>query len=258
MRSSRQGAIPSELSWLIDELDGLARRLRVLESPSGEALSSSVKKLQDLVADMQAQFDQWAATRWTNAEITTQINTKVATPGAISPTSVTASGNVSAGGTLTVTGATQLNGSLRVPDAYNFDITYTRRTAWLGDDGRLGYASSALEKKTDIRAASADVNLTAILDVEPKSFIYRAELARRTQLRIDEGVDYVPRRELGLIAEDLAAAGLGGFVIRDASGKPEGIEYSMLSVALLAVARAQRTALAELLARVQRLETPLG
>ena len=50
MRSSRQGAIPSELGNLIDELDDLQRRLRTLEAPSGETLSNTVAKLSALVA----------------------------------------------------------------------------------------------------------------------------------------------------------------------------------------------------------------
>lgn len=49
MRSSKLGAIPSEIGWLVDELDDFAQRLRTLEAPSGESLSSSVAKLQALV-----------------------------------------------------------------------------------------------------------------------------------------------------------------------------------------------------------------
>lgn len=44
-RSSRQGAIPSELGDLIDELDEIQRRLRILESPSGNDLASTVARL---------------------------------------------------------------------------------------------------------------------------------------------------------------------------------------------------------------------
>jgi len=49
MRSSRQGAIPSELGWLIDTLDSYEERLRTLEAPSGEGLSNAVARLQGLV-----------------------------------------------------------------------------------------------------------------------------------------------------------------------------------------------------------------
>lgn len=44
MRNSRQGALPSEIGWLIDELDDFASRLRTLESPSGESLGNALRR----------------------------------------------------------------------------------------------------------------------------------------------------------------------------------------------------------------------
>lgn len=224
MRSSRQGAIPSELGWLIDELDGFSERLRTLEAPSGESLSSTVAKLQALVANIQAQLDAWVLTRYDNATVDARIATAIST---------TLAGNVSIGG------------ALLVPNAYNTDITWTRRTGWWGNDGRAGYASSSRRKKTAIRPAD-ESQLLALLDVEPKAFRYRAEILRRTALRINAGKDYVPAVELGLIAEELEEAGLGFFVYHDEAGTPEGIEYGMLTVALLAIARRQRDEIAEM------------
>lgn len=239
MRSSRQGAIPSDIGWLIDQLDGIAERLRALEAPSGEALSSTVAKLQALVANIQAQIDAWAATRWTNG----QIDSRIAAP----PFSVAIGGNVSAGDA-------SLSGFLYTPAGYNYDITYTRRTAWLGNDGRLGYASSSAKKKTSIEPADED-RLARLLDIVPKSFIYREEIRRRTRLRINDGIDYVPARELGLMAEELHDAGLHEFVIYDEDGDPEGIEYGMLVVALLAIDRAQRRDIEEIRERLDRMES---
>ena len=224
MRSSRQGAIPSELGWLIDELDGFSERLRTLEAPSGESLSSTVAKLQALVANIQAQLDAWVLTRYDNATVDARIATAIST---------TLAGNVSIGG------------ALLVPNAYNTDITWTRRTGWWGNDGRAGYASSSRRKKTAIKPAD-EAGLLALLDVEPKAFRYRAEILRRTALRINAGKDYVPAVELGLIAEELEEAGLGFFVYHDEAGTPEGIEYGMLTVALLAIARRQRDEIAEM------------
>ena len=239
MLNSRRGAIPSELDWLIDTLDDYEERLRTLEAPGGEALSSTVAKLQALVANIQAQLDAWTSTRYTNATIDTkdanvaaQINPAIA---------ATLAGNVGIGG------------ALNVPNAYATDITWTRRTAWWGNDGRAGYASSSRRKKTAIRPADEEA-LAALLDVEPKSFRYRAEVARRTAKRINEGADYVPAVELGLIAEELDEVGLGFFVYHDEDGQPEGIEYGMLTVALLAIARRQRDALADVTTRLERLE----
>lgn len=226
-----QGSIPSELGWLVDTLDDYERRIRTLEAPSGEALGNTVAKLAALVADIQAQLDAYLGTRYTNAnidakdaDVAAQINPAI---------SSALAGNVSIGG------------ELRVPNAYNFDITYTRRTAWWGNDGRAGYASSSRRKKTAIKPADEEA-LAALLDVEPKAFRYRAEIARRTSKRINEGIDYVPAIELGLIAEELDEVGLGFFVYHDDDGRAEGIEYGMLTVALLAIARRQRDALAEI------------
>lgn len=47
-RSSRQGAIPSELGFLIDELDDVQRRLQILEAPSGESIGNAVEKLKTI------------------------------------------------------------------------------------------------------------------------------------------------------------------------------------------------------------------
>lgn len=239
MRSSRQGAIPSDLGWLVDELDSISERLRTLEAPSGEALGSTVAKLQALVADIQAQLDAWTASRYTNAQIDAK---DAGVRNDIQPAiNATLAGNVTVGGIF------------YNPPAYNFDITYTRRTAWLGNDGRLGYASSSAKKKTAIEPAD-EARLARLLDIVPKTFIYRAEIRRRTDLRINEGIDYVPSREVGLIAEELHDAGLHEFVIYGEDGEPEGIEYGMLVVALLAAARTQRAEMADLRERVERLE----
>lgn len=249
-RSSRQGAIPSELGDLIDELDDIQRRLRTIEAPSGEALGNTVAKLAALVADIQAQLDAYLAGRYTNAQIDSK---DAAVQAQISPTANAAVSSAFAGSP-TVGGNLQVNGELRVPNAYGFDITYTRRTAWWGNDGRAGYASSSRTKKTSIRPANA-AELAALLDVEPKSFIYRPEIARRTRLRINDGIDYVPARELGLLAEELDEAGLGFFVYHnDETGEPEGIEYGMLTVALLSIARGQRDELGEIRRRLELLE----
>jgi hypothetical protein len=240
MRSRRQGSIPSDLGWLVDELDDIAERLRTLEAPSGEALGSTVAKLSALVANIQAQLDAWTATRYTNTQIDTKDNAVAAQ---IYPAiNATLAGNVTVGGVF------------YNPPAYNFDITYTRRTAWLGNDGRLGYASSSAKKKTSIEPADED-RLARLLDIVPKSFIYREEVRRRTRLRINDGIDYVPPRELGLIAEELDAAGLHEFVIYGEDDEPEGIEYGMLVVALLAIDRSQRRELDEIRERLDRMES---
>lgn len=245
MRSSRQGAIPSDLGWLVDELDSISERLRTLEAPSGETLGNTVAKLSALVSDIQTELDAYLAGRYTNADID---NKDAAVVAQIDPKI-----DAKFAGSPTVGGNLQVNGEMRVPNAYGFDITYTRRTAWWGNDGRAGYASSSRRKKTAIRPADPDV-LASLLDIEPKTFRYRREISRRTALRINEGVDYTPAVEIGLIAEELDDAGLGAFVYHDEDGNAEGIEYGMLTVALLGIARGQRDELAEIRRRLDALE----
>lgn len=142
MRSARQGAIPSELGWLIDELDSLSSRLSTLEAPSGEALGNTVAKLSALVANIQQQLDAWTANRWTNAQITEQINAAVDTrltqdqvdQRVYAIVGSILSGNVSIGGELVV------NGAVRLPGARNTSVATAsgRVAAWMAGDGRLG------------------------------------------------------------------------------------------------------------------------
>ncbi|MEI5579105.1 hypothetical protein, partial [Streptomyces brasiliscabiei] len=82
-----------DLRRLDAELRELGRRLDLLEAPSGTQAFRTVAKLSAIVDDIQSQIDQWAATRWTNAQILAQIDAKIAAAFA---------GNVSITGSLTV------------------------------------------------------------------------------------------------------------------------------------------------------------
>lgn len=224
MRNSRQGKLPIELEWLVDALDDIQARLKTIEAPSGEALSSTVAKLQSLVTDIQAQLDAWALGRWTNAQILAQIADAFA-------------GNVYIGGTVTspVTFSTDVGG-----------LPGSRRAMWMHDSGLFGWASSSRERKTEIRPADFDVD--AIIGIEPKRFRYLEAIRRYDELPEDEREGREPRVEVGFIAEDLDDAGLDDFVVYDKDGRVEGVEYSMLVVAQQAVIR-------DLAARIERLES---
>lgn len=228
MRNSRQGKLPTELDWLVDALDDIQTRLKTIEGPSGEALSSTVARLQSLVTDIQAQLDAWASGRWTNAQITAQINSLISNAFA---------GNVYIGGTVTS------------PTTFGTDIgglPGSRRAMWMHDSGLFGWASSSRERKTEIRPADFDVD--SVLSVEPKRFRYLEAIRRYEELDEDEREGREPRVEVGFIAEDLDDAGLVDFVVYDKDGKVEGVEYSMLVVAQQAVIR-------DLAARIERLES---
>ncbi|WP_100811797.1 tail fiber domain-containing protein [Microbacterium sp. BR1] len=171
-----------------------------------------------------------------------EIDSKIASPGAIAPTTVTTSGNVNVTGSVTTSGTVQVGGQLRAPDIISFNITGTRRTLW-GEDstGRIGYASSSERAKTNI--APAVIDPRAVLSIEPVVFEYIAQIAeheRRAALPspyADWNPSYPVALELGFIAERLVDAGLSQFVIFGADGQPEGIEYSMWVVAQQSVLR---------------------
>lgn len=149
MRNSRQGSIPSEVGGLIDELDDIQRRLRILEAPSGESLENTVPKLQALVSDLQAQIDQWAAARWTNAQILEQINSRVnaaiaaAFAGNVAITgSLTVNGAI-AGASLSTGGSLTAGGAVTLPDVFNTNVAAlggSRSTVWVREGGRMGTA----------------------------------------------------------------------------------------------------------------------
>lgn len=212
----------SDYDRLALELKAIRDRIDSLEAPTGTSLYRTVSKLQALVEDIQAQLDAWTTTRYTNAQVDAK---DAAVAGQIQPAiNATLAGNVTVGG------------QFRSPVAYATDLTGTRRTAWLQNDGLLGYASSSAERKTGIEPA--DIDVRGILDLTPREFYYRREILRRVNLRATYGIDYMPARELGLIAEEVDEVA-PWLVYHDDEGRAEGIEYSMLAVALLAVVREQ-------------------
>ena len=117
-------------------------------------------------------------------------------------------------------------------DSYNRVISGTRRTAWLQDNGQLGYAPSTERYKKNIRPE--DVTDEQIMMLSLVSYQWKAAITS------DD------RREMGLIAERLVDAGLGWACFYGENGV-EGINYEMVSLALL-------PAIQRLIARVDRLE----
>lgn len=155
MRNSRQGTIPSEIGGLIDELDDIQRRLRILEAPSGESLGNTIAKLQGLIEGIQAQLDAWAATRWTNAQIEAEINARVnaaiaaafagnvAITGSLTVNGGIAGASLSTGGSLTAGGSLYAGGEVNLPNIFTTNIGSlggSRSTVWVREGGRLGTA----------------------------------------------------------------------------------------------------------------------
>lgn len=244
-----------ELMRLLGEMQ---RRLAELETPTGTSVNSLVAQVQEAIANITSTVTAAIAA---NSYTKTEIDTKIASPGAITPTSVAATGALS-GTTLTTTGDAQVGGQLRAPDAVTNVITSPRYSMWIETGtGRLGNTSSSRRYKQDI--ADAQIDVDAFLSVVPFVFHYIAEVRKRDDPTFEEyvGPDYVVADEYGLMAEDLHAAGMTPWVYYDAEGRPDSVNYTMLVVPLLAAARAERAAriqveeqLAALTERVRRIE----
>lgn len=113
-------------------------------------------------------------------------------------------------------------------------------------NGQIQMVTSSLRYKQDVEVA--DVDPTAVLSLTGKTW--------RDKALVEADPD-TERRNVGFIAEDLDAAGLGMFVDYDAEGRPDAIQYDRLSVALLAVVKSQQTQIDDLTARVDALtDTP--
>lgn len=120
-------------------------------------------------------------------------------------------------------------------DSYNRQLSGTRRTAWLQDNGQLGYAASSQRYKKLIHPE--DVTDEQVLQLTLVSYQWKAAVAT------DD------RREMGLIAERLVEAGLGWACFYGDEGV-EGINYEMVSLAIL-------PAVQRLIARTHQLEDDL-
>jgi|GEM_PF-6779101 len=156
-------------------LQDAQRRLDELERPSGSQIYDTLETLTNLVNNLAAEIEAVSASGAT-------------WQGPVS----SGSGNIQASsGDLKTT-----SGYVYTPAGYALDITYTRRAAWLGNDGRLGWASSSRQNKTNIKDSHIDP--TAVLQISSKMFAYKAEVAKR---RSDS--DYHVASEFGVIAEDL-------------------------------------------------------
>lgn len=98
-------------------------------------------------------------------------------------------------------------------------------------DGALTRVASATKYKTDILRSYVSDYGERLLELPTATWIDKAELKR-----YNEGESQIkPTRYFGMIAEDLAAAGLEMLVQRNPEGGLEGIEYDRIGVALIPV-----------------------
>lgn len=138
-----------------------------------------------------------------------------------------------------------LNGELN-PVVYNREITGTRRSAWVQSNGDLGYASSSIHKKQDIRPA--ELTLEQLRGIPVVLYRYRKAVAAERAGKIDHAAT-----EIGTIAQSLDALGLWQFVFYE-DGKPAGVHYDLLALAAISLGQQLADHLDALDERVTALE----
>lgn len=136
-----------------------------------------------------------------------------------------------------------INGSyVHIPETYN-KTTSAAPNVYVANDGALVRSTSAAKYKTDIvRSHDLDYG-NKILNVPIATWIDKAEAERYAKKESEQE----PVRHFGMIADDLASAGLEMLVTRNNEGELEGIQYDRIAPALIPV-------IADLKRRLETLE----
>ena len=124
----------------------------------------------------------------------------------------------------------------------------------------LIYFESSLRRiKVGIADAALDPN--RILGLRVREWTDRGELARYRNARHGDGrscdgwdPDRRPSRVIGLVAEEVEAAGLGQLCTRTENGELTGVAYDRLAVLLIPIVAELRDQVAELTARLAQLD----
>jgi len=126
-------------------------------------------------------------------------------------------------GTLTRPVSTSGNG--RFGGAWDNNITSTRRAAWIESDGTLGHTASSRRYKKHIAPYPA-LTASQFAALRVVTFQWR------------NNVDPSDHVEVGMIAEELDELGLTWAVFYDESGRPEGIHYDRIVLAVIGYVQA--------------------
>lgn len=215
-----------EFGELQRRLRELERRTGILEAPTGSQTAETLVTLKALVEDL------------------------VETVNSLAASGVTWEGPVSTSGGVTASGEGNFATGLRSTGAAALDISTlsgSRQPAWQHiATGRYGYAPSTIAEKRNLRPVP--FSAADILAVAPRLFWYRGQLDIRDNPD-NPGYDpsYVVPDEIGLIAEELIAAGLEIFVVRGEDGVVRGVHYELFAtVAALVVGADHERRLREL------------
>lgn len=214
---------PAGIGVIARQFEEQARRLAEAETVTGTSMNSLVQQVQEAIAEIGTTIDAWLnANSYTKA----QIDNLVANPGNIAPGNVTASGQIYAAG------------KLRSASVWGNILSVDYRVVYVSNPtGELGHVPSSLRYKTCVKPAQLD--LDAVLGLELQTFKYKQAIEAYGS------VEAAPT-ELGLIAEEVDAAGLGYLVYRGESGEVDGVAYERLALPLLAIVQYQQRQIDEL------------
>lgn len=125
----------------------------------------------------------------------------------------------------------------------NLKTTSSSPNVYVASDGALVRSTSASKYKSDI-SRTHDMNYgNKLLELPVATWIDKAEFERYAKKESEQE----PVRHFGMIADDLASAGLGMLVTRNNDGELEGIQYDRIAPALIPV-------IADLKRRLETLE----
>lgn len=147
-RNANRGKLPSELGFLVDQLNDFEQRLRTLEAPDASQLANTVRTLQATVATVAEQQATLVTQQATLTDLVENLEARMEAfiaddveaiiDAKVGPAIVAAlAGNVAIGGDLTV------DGTVTLPGARSTSLSAApgRVTAWIAGDGRLGHTA---------------------------------------------------------------------------------------------------------------------
>ncbi|OII27562.1 hypothetical protein [Frigoribacterium sp. MCBA15_019] len=211
-----------------------SRRFERIERTVRENQASIAETVKPIVSDLGRTIEEKLATGYyTREQADAAMAARVAAPGAIAPTTVSASGAVSSattisatgggsfGGTLSAGGRLTANAGMTSTGVRSNQVTVGYVAMYVDQDGNFGYAPSTMSTKSLLRNFSAD--LEHWLTLIPKVFAYKGDPDRVEQL--------------GLVAE-LVVKREPMLGIYDEAYKLRGVRYELLGVVCLALIQA--------------------
>lgn len=164
-------------------------------------------------------------------------------PSTFPPSSHSHSGYLTSGGTIA-----WANGSKK-PHNNAASGSGTWYAVWVEGDGTFCRNTSSIKFKENVR--DYEVNPDDVLKLRPVVY------DRKDTVNEDGSVKEGRKGEVGLIAEEVEAAGLD-WMVNYLDGEVDGLRYDLLGVALVPVVQRQAQQISELEARLARLEAALS